>query len=82
LFQLNPVIWNNIIKNSFTFIVKQNIFLGILLVLVVSSIIFIYGIAIEFIRSKIFKLIKVPSLSRKIVVILNKILNKVTEILN
>lgn len=81
LFQLNPIIWNNIIKGSFMFVANKNIFTGVLLVFAFASVIFISGLLIEFIRSKIFNLIKIQILSKKIVEFLSKILNKVTIIL-
>jgi len=81
LFHQSPVIWNNIIKDSFTFVVDKNIFIGILLVFTISSIIFISGLLVEFIRSKIANLINLPSLSKKIVLLIDKILNKTSIIL-
>lgn len=67
LFQLNQVVWNNIIENAFCFIVNKNIVLGVLLVLFFAGIIFIIGFIIEFMRDKLFKLLNISLLSKKIV---------------
>lgn len=67
LFQLNQVVWNNIINGAFCLIVTKNIILGVLLVLLCASIIFILGLTVEFIRNKLFKLLNVSLLSQKVV---------------
>lgn len=78
LFQLSPVIWNNIIKDAFIFVTTKNIFTGILLVFAIASIIFISGLIIEFIRSKLSNLLKIPLLSKKIVSLIDKLLDIIT----
>lgn len=67
LFQINPIIWEEYIKNAFLFVANRNIFVGVVNMLLLASIIFISGLIVEFIRSKISNLMKIPSLSKQIV---------------
>ena len=82
LFQLNTVIWNEFLKNKTRFIINENIGTGIAVVFTYSCILFIMGLAIECIRSKVAKIIRIPELSKKIVDFINKILNYAIKILN
>lgn len=66
LFQETPIIRNTFIKNSFSFLANKNIILSILGVLLIAFIIFFIGLIIEFIRTKIYKLSKISTLSKKI----------------
>lgn len=77
LFQLNPIIWNYIINDRFIYIINYDIFKSTLLVLLISSIIFISGLTVEYIRQKIFKKLKIDILSEKIIKMIENILNKV-----
>ena len=81
LFQLNQVVWNNVIYNSFTFITTKKIFISILYILLISMAIFICGFIIEWIRSKFFKAIKIQILSKKIICLGNNVLKKMDKIL-
>lgn len=63
LFQLNQVIWNNILKDSFQFVVSKDLFSGILSVLAIAVGILASGFLVEFIRSKIAGWIKIPEIS-------------------
>lgn len=81
LFQINQIIWNNIIKDAFIFIVDKRIIIGIIYVLFFSFIIFISGLVIDFIRQLLFKMINITNISKKIVKIGNSIINKFLFIL-
>ena len=76
LFQVNQVVWNNIIKNAFGFVANKSILIGTSYVLGLAFIIFATGMIIEFIRNKIARIIKIPSLSKKIALIMDKIIEK------
>lgn len=76
LFQLNPIIWEYIIKNRFIFVLEQKFFISILLVFLLAGLIFISGLTVEYIRQKLFKLLKIEKLSKKVNVYLEKGLNK------
>lgn len=76
LFQLNQVIWNTIIKDAFAFVVSKSIVVGIGYIFIFASLIFVSGLIVEFIRSKIAKLIRIPYLSKKVVEIIDKLIVK------
>ncbi len=82
LLQLNQVIWSKIIKDAFVFVVDKKTIIGILWILILSSIISISGMLVESVRRWLFKLIKIPLLSQKIVEKVKKILDKAVKILN
>ena len=82
LFQLNPIVWDTIIKNKLSFIASHNVFVSILLVLLWSGILFTIGLVVEIIRKFIFDKIKIPELSKKIVDPIDRILNKTTKLLS
>lgn len=79
LFHSNKVLWVNVIKDAFVFITEKNIAVGVLLVFGIAAVIFLAGLIVEFVRSKLAELIKLPELSKKIVALCEKILNKVCE---
>jgi len=81
LFHSNKVLWRNVIKDAFTFVVNQNILIGVLLVFGIASVIFVAGLFVEFIRNKLTEWLKVQKLSKKITILGEKILNKACEIL-
>lgn len=81
LLQLNQVIWDNIIKDAFVYIADKEIVLGVIWVLSYASLIFIAGLLVEFIRSKLAKVLRLDLLSKKIVELINFVLEKVTIIL-
>ena len=81
LLQLNQVIWNNILVDRFKFIVNERIWIGILLILLYASIIWIAGLVTEFIRSKLAKWLKIDLLSKKIVTMINVVLERTIGIL-
>lgn len=82
LFQLNPIIWNIYLKDRFIFILNYNIFIEIALVFLFATLIFISGLVVEYIRIKLFELVKIEKLSDKIVECLSKIINKLSLLLN
>jgi len=81
LFQLSPVIWNVLIKGKFSFVAGGNAFTGTLMVFILSCIIFISGLVIEFMRSRLADVIKLPLLSKKIENIADNVLNKLSIVL-
>lgn len=81
LFQSNQVIWNNVIKDAFAFVVQKNIVIGVIYAFLFASIIFISGLIVEFLRSKLFTLIRIPLLSKKIVNVFDICLGKCTTFL-
>ncbi|MFR1208642.1 MAG: hypothetical protein ACLSBG_00255 [Sellimonas intestinalis] len=81
LFQLNQVIWNNYLRGAFTFVAETNIILGVVYAFACAALIFISGLVVEFLRTKIAKVIKIPELSKKIVSVFHWMLKKVCVIL-
>lgn len=73
LFQLNQVIWNNIIKDSAAFVAAENIAVGVLYVFAFALAIFCIGLLVEFLRSKIAQLLRISLLSKKIVELVDKL---------
>lgn len=82
LFQVNPVVWNQFLYNSFSFIPDLPIIFGIINVLLGASLIFCLGLVIEFFRQILSKKIGIPSFSKCIVSIIKCLLNKITIFLN
>ena len=80
-FQLNPVIWYKI-YNNLTSIVHFDIVKGTLSILLVAGGLFIRGLLVEFIRSGIARMIQIPALSKKIVLWINQLLDKIITVLN
>ena len=75
LFQLNEVVWNNL-DNAFAGVVDQPLYIGLPLVFAFAFLIFISGFLVEYIRSRIAKLIGIPALSKRIVTLLDGIISK------
>lgn len=67
LFQLNQIIWMNYLANAFSFVAQANIFMGVVYAFVFAALIFVSGLIVEYVRSKIAKIIKIPELSKKVV---------------
>ena len=65
LFQLNQVIWQRL-KGAFAFVTTHSIKIGVFYVFGLAFAIFASGLIVEFVRSKIAKLIRLPALCRKI----------------
>ncbi|MBQ2943313.1 MAG: acyltransferase family protein [Ruminococcus sp.] len=81
LFQLNPIIWDNVLNYRFHFIANENILLGIVFVFIFATALFISGGIIELIRSKLFKIIKIDKFSEKIETTIKKIMDRAAIIL-
>ena len=81
LFQINPVIWNNYIGGALNFVVNQHIILGVIFVLCGALCIFVSGLFVEFIRSRVAAVIKIHYLSKIIVKIVKKCTNKISVLL-
>ena len=82
LFHQNKVINNNYIQDVLAFVVKKNIYIGIIYVVLYAALIFFAGLIVEFGRNKLSKVIKIPELSRKIVKSVRKIGGEVVAFLN
>lgn len=67
LFQSNHIIFNNVIKGRAAFVVDKSLVVGILYVFFYAFLIFISGLFVEIVRSKIDRLLHIPALSQKIV---------------
>lgn len=81
LFQLN-VVWNILIKDAFTFVVDENIFIGVLYIFGFASMIFVSGLVVEWIRVKLAIILKIDELSKKIAFIIDALLGKAVALLN
>lgn len=81
LFQVNQVIWNQYLKDALLFVESLPLIVGIVCVFGFSAAIFVSGLIVEFIRSRIAKAIKIPELSQKIVSVANRILEKMFFVL-
>ena len=77
LFQLNSVIWNDILKESMIFITSQPLVAGVGYVILFSFILFALGLIVEFSRNQIANALRIPILSQKIVDISSKTLAKI-----
>ncbi|MBC5658720.1 acyltransferase [Anaerosacchariphilus sp. NSJ-68] len=73
LFQLNIIIWNEKLKNAFSYITSLDVVLGVLQVLGGAVLIFLVGLVVEYVRSNIYKKIKVALISEKIVDLAEKV---------
>ena len=78
LFHLNPIIWGSLQK-TFSFIAYTNLASGLCYVFFFSFVLFITGLCMDYIREKLFKLIKIEELSKKIVLFFDQVLNKITK---
>lgn len=81
LFQLSPVIWNQIIKDAFVFVVSKNVMVGTLDAFAGASLIFVSGLAVEWVRSKLAKSLHISALSKKIVTWMDAGLTKLVILL-
>lgn len=66
IIHVNYFVWNFVLKNNFRFLVNYNIFIFLFLILIISFLIFVICFGIEFLRDKLFKLVKVDDLIKKI----------------
>ena len=81
LFQMNQVFWCQVLNGAFAFVAGKNVAVGVVCVFAFAGAIFLSGLAVEFVRSKLAKLCKIPALSRKIVELANGALGKASSLL-
>lgn len=72
LFQLNQVVWNHFLYSSFSFVAGYNLVFGVLYIFGFALVIFILGLSVDFIRSRLFKLFRISYISEKIVALFNR----------
>lgn len=82
LFQLNPIIYSDVLYNKFSFVPNVNIIFGIMCVVIGATMIFVIGLVMESIRVKIYTFLSVNKLSCKIVKLVDNYLETVGNILN
>lgn len=82
LFQLNKIIWKYVIKNHAAFAADMNIFYGVLCSFAIALAIFAAGLAVEYIRTLLFKLLRISKLSDKIVCVSQKVAEKAIKFFN
>lgn len=66
LFQLNKIIWHYVLKGRAAFAADMNIFAGVFFSFVFAFAIFAAGLAVEYIRTLLFRLLRISKLSEKI----------------
>lgn len=76
LFQLNYVIWNQVLESRFIPFTKMNPFLGVLSSLLAAAALFFAGFIVEAIRDLLHQKIYIPQLSSIIVNKVQKIMNR------
>lgn len=76
LFQLNQIIWNNVLKDAFTFVPEKNLIIGVGCIFLFSFGVFWAGLLVEFIRSKLALALRIPALSNYIVCAINRMMTK------
>lgn len=82
LFQLNRVVWNDVLNGAFSQTVQQPLHIGVALVILFAFAIFVAGLLTEYIRSCLAKLVRIPALSKRIVNWIDAILNKMCTLGN
>ena len=82
LFQLNTVLWNEVLKGAATPIVGMNLVAGVACVFLMSAGIFASGLIAELIRAKLASVIGLPKLSKKIADLTDSLLEKAFIFLN
>ncbi len=81
LFQLNSIIWNNILKEAFVFVASKNIVTGVCYAFILAFMIFLGGIIVEFIRTKLAQAVRIPALCERIVSITDRIIMRLFVLL-
>ncbi len=82
LFQLNPVIWNTYLQGRASFVAQAGVAAGVGYVFIIAGGIFLSGLIVEFVRSRLAKIMRIPVLSQKIVALIQWVLQKVLIVLN
>ncbi len=81
LLQINRVVWNDVIKDALVKVSYINVLEGIIYVLMLTVILFVAGLLIEFFRIKIYKLIRIDALSKKIAKLLENTVKKLAMLI-
>lgn len=81
LFQMNTIVWSSILNGSCIFIASKPIVAGVGYVFLCAAILFAAGLAVEFLRSRVAIILKIPVLSQKIAGLAEKILCRICWIL-
>lgn len=76
LFQLNSIIWKEVLYNAFVFIADQSVVVGLIHVFLYAFLIFIAGLIIEFIRNLLISLLGINRWSLQILNIANRVIKK------
>ena len=79
LIHTHPLVFNNIIRDRFTFLINESTLVLLMYITIAALVTFISCLLIDYIRLKLFKVLKVDSLSEKIENILNKSYQKIFE---
>lgn len=82
LFQLNRIIWTTILKKSLVWISETGLVMGIIYVLSFSGWLFVAGLCVEFVRSKLAALLRISDLSKAIANHLEKALSAPSSLLH
>lgn len=81
LFQDNPVIRSLFIENKFIFITNINVLLGLPLELIISLVVLAIGMGVEFIRIKLYEMIKIDKLCNSLSTKIENIFSKLVELI-
>ena len=81
LFQLNPIIWNDILKNAFESFAPLNTFTSLVYTLAAAFGIFTIGLFIEYLRIKIERLLNIQKLSEQITSLCAVLVDKIAAVL-
>lgn len=81
LLQNNAVIWENILKDAFVFVVNNPLPIAVGLAFILALAIFVSGLIVDFLRSILAKVIRIPLISKKIILICDAILGKISTLL-
>ena len=82
LFHSNQVIWNVVLKDNCAFVATKNIVAGVGYVFVLSFGLFAVGLLVEWVRCRLFGVLRIPALSQRIVALFDVMLERMLDILN
>lgn len=66
LFQLNKIIWDELLTNRMAFAAEKPFFISVGITVACAAALFCTGLFVEFLRSRLAVLLRIPALSRKI----------------
>ena len=75
LFQLSWVIWK-LLDHAFVAVAEKPLYVGVPLVFALASGLFLSGLVVEYIRSRIAKILRIPAFSKRIVSLLDAMISK------